>query len=150
MKWLAKFFVLLFALIGEHAHAACNIAVTPISFGAYNVFATAPLRSTGTFSVTCNEAPPPTVTITVGASDASGVINPRQMRGSTGDTLTYNLFTDSALSQVWGDGVSGGNVLQQKVTKNKTWNAIVYGSLPALQNVSAGSYSDNLVVTIIW
>jgi spore coat protein U-like protein len=150
VKRLVKFFTLLCALISGHVHAACNIAVTPISFGAYNVFAAAPLRSTGTFSVTCNEAPPPTVTITVGASAASGVVNPRQMRSANGDALSYNLFTDSALSLVWGDGASGGNVLQQKVTKNKVWNAIVYGSLPALQNVSAGSYSDNLVVTIIW
>jgi spore coat protein U-like protein len=145
-----KIFALMSLLIGGYANAACNIAVTPMNFGAYNVFASTPLRSTGTFSVTCNEAPPPTVTITVGASAVSGVINPRQMRSSNGDALTYNLFTDSALSLVWGDGVSGGNVLRQKVTKNKAWNAIVYGSLPALQNVSAGSYGDNLVVTIIW
>jgi spore coat protein U-like protein len=67
-----------------------------------------------------------------------------------GDLLSYNLFTDSALTQVWGDGATGGSVLTQKVTKNKAWNAIVYGSLPAQQNVSAGSYSDSLLVTIIW
>ncbi len=151
MKRLVKISTLIFALIGSPVHAACSIAVTPINFGAYNVFATAPLRSTGTFSVTCNEAPPPTVTLTVGPSAATGIFNPRQMRQSNGgDALSYNLFTDSALSQVWGDGVTGGNVLRQKVTKNKAWDAIVYGSLPAQQNVSAGSYRDSLLVTIIW
>ena len=138
-------------LCGAQAYAACNIAVTPMNFGAYNVFAVAPLRSTGTFSVTCNEAPPPTVTITIGPSAATGIFNPRQMRKSGGgDALTYNLFTDSALTQVWGDGITGGLVLRQKVTKNKAWNAIVYGSLPAQQNVSAGNYADSLLVTIIW
>ena len=151
MKPLVKLFLVLSAFAGSTAHAACNIAVTPMNFGAYNVFAVAPLRSTGTFSVTCNEAPPPTVTITVGPSGATGVFSPRQMKLSGGsDMLSYNLFTDSALTQVWGDGVIGGSVLSQKVTKNKAWNALVYGSMPAQQNVSAGSYSDSLLITIIW
>jgi spore coat protein U-like protein len=139
------------ALCGGSVHAACSIAVTPLNFGAYNVFAVVPLRSTGTFSISCNEAPPPNVTLSIGPSAATGIFNPRQMRQSGGsDALVYNLFTDSAMTQVWGDGITGGNVLQQKVTKNKTWNAIVYGNLPAQQNVSAGIYSDSLVVTIIW
>jgi spore coat protein U-like protein len=147
----AKIFAMVLLSLGAEAYAACSIAVTPMNFGAYNVFAVAPLRSTGTFSVTCNEAPPPTVTITVGPSATTGIFNPRQMgKSGGGDALTYNLFTDSALTQIWGDGVTGGSVLRQKVTKNKAWNAIVYGSLPAQQNVSAGGYADTLLVTIIW
>ncbi|MGB9148934.1 MAG: spore coat U domain-containing protein [Burkholderiales bacterium] len=151
MKRRAEILAAMMCLASGIAHGACSIAVTPINFGAYNVFATVPLRSTGTFSVTCNEAPPPTVTISIGPSATTGVINPRQMQQSGGsDVLGYNLFTDSALGQLWGDGVSGGTVLRQKVTKNKAWNALVYASLPALQNVSAGSYSDSLLVTIVW
>lgn len=151
MKQLVKILAVGLALGNAEVYAACSMAVTPMNFGAYNVFGVAPLRSTGTFSVTCNEAPPPTVTLTVGPSSTTGLFNPRQMKQSGGsDLLSYNLFTDSALTQVWGDGVTGGSVLNQKVTKNKAWNALVYGSLPAQQNVSAGGYSDSLLVTIIW
>jgi spore coat protein U-like protein len=144
------FAAIVLALGGANVQAACGIATTPISFGAYDVFSVIPLRSTGTFTVTCNEAPPPTVMISVGPSAATGIFNPRQMRSSGGDLLDYNLFTDSAMTQVWGDGLTGGSTLQQKVTKNKPWNAIIYGNLPAQQNVSVGSYSDSVVVTIMW
>ncbi len=151
MKQRTKVFAaILFALGSANVKAACGIATTPISFGAYNVFSAIPLRSTGTFTVTCNEAPPPTVMISVGPSAATGLFNPRQMSGGSGDLLDYNLFTDSAMTQIWGDGVTGGNLLSQKVTKNKPWNAVIYANLPAQQNVSVGSYSDNVVVTIMW
>ena len=151
MKRIVNVLGVTLALYCGSAHSACSIAVTPLNFGAYDVFATAPLRSIGTFTVNCNATPPPTVTISLGPSAVSGVIYPRRMRQSGGsDALNYNLFINAALSQVWGDGISGGNTLSQIVTKSRPWYALVYGSLPAQQNVSAGSYNDTLLVTIIW
>ncbi len=131
--------------------AACGVSVTGLNFGSYNVFSTAPLRSVGSLSVTCNERLAPLVTITLGPSANTGVTNPRGLRKSgSADVLRYNLFVDAAFSQLWGDGISGGVVLSNRVTRNAAWNALVYGNLPALQNVSPGSYSDSLLITIIW
>lgn len=148
VRWLLNASLLLACGSG---FAGCGVSVTGLNFGSYNVFSIAPLRSVGSLSVTCNERHALLVTITLGPSANSGVTNPRALRKSGGtDVLRYNLFIDSAFSQIWGDGITGGGILSQRVTRNAPWNALVYGSLPALQNVSAGSYSDNLLVTIIW
>lgn len=133
------------------AEALCTGSTTPISFGNYNVFAPTPVTTMATLTVTCNEAPPPTVTMQFGPSPTSGVFSPRRMKHATlADTLIYNLYTDAAGTSVWGDGTGGTTVVLRKVTRGKPALVSVYGVVPALQNVSAGTYRDVVTVTIIW
>lgn len=141
-----------FFLCGE-ARAACNVAATGVSFGAYDVFSATPLDSTGSVTVSCDSVPPPDVVIEIGPSSGSGGFNPRQMRhASRPDRLGYNLFTDSSRSAVWGDGTAGTrtvflkNVHRQKPPVVTT----IYGRIPPGQNVSTGTYSDTLTATITW
>lgn len=142
------FFLSLFCIHG--AEAACNVAATNINFGTYDVFSNSPRDSTGTVSVDCDEAPPPIVTIRIGPSFNSGGFNPRQMRHTTSpDRFNYNLFTDPAMSVIWGDGTQGATV-SRKVTKGKPEIVTVYGRLFAGQDVSVGTYSDTVSVTITW
>lgn len=143
---------LLFVLTCIHgAEAACNVATTNINFGTYDVFSNSPRDSTGTVSVDCDEAPPPIVVIKIGPSFHSGGFNPRQMRHTTrSDKLNYNLFTDSSMSVIWGDGTRGTATASNKVTKNKLWFTTIYGRIPAGQDVSAGTYSETISVTITW
>jgi len=144
------FFCLSLLCIRE-AEAACNVATTNISFGTYDVFSNPPKDSTGTVSVTCDEAPPPIVTIRIGPSFNAGGFKPRQMRHTTRpDRLNYNLFIDSSMSVIWGDGTGGTSAVSNKVTKNKTWVSTLYGRIPAGQDVSAGTYSETVSVTITW
>jgi spore coat protein U-like protein len=133
------------------ARAACSVATTGVSFGAYNVFASAPLQSTGSVTVDCDDAPPPDVTISIGASPGSGGFNPRALRHtSLPDRLRYNVFTDAAGTAIWGDGTAGTvTVFLKNVTKNRPRTVTVYGRIPPLQNVSVGAYGDILSVTIL-
>jgi len=144
-------YFLLFLLCAHGAEAACNVGATNINFGPYDVFSNLPKDSTGTVSVTCDEAPPPIVTIRIGPSFNSGGFKPRQMRHTTRpDRLNYNLFIDSSMSVIWGDGTGGTSTVSNKVTKNKTWVSTLYGRIPAGQDVSAGTYSETVAVTITW
>ena len=146
-RYLAVLLCLSFA--GE-AGAACSVSATGINFGTYDVFVTAPLDSTGTVTVTCDQAPPADVTIAIGPSGTSGGFNPRQMRSaSSPDRLNYNLFVNAGRSTVWGIGSAGtSTVFLKNVTKGRRVVTTIYGRIPAGQDVSVGSYSDSLTVTI--
>jgi spore coat protein U-like protein len=135
--------------VGE-AGAACTVSATGVNFGAYDVFVTTPLDSTGTVTVTCDQAPPADITISIGPSGTSGGFIPRQMRSaSSSDRLNYNLFINAGRSTVWGDGAAGTSTFFLKnVKKNRPAVTTIYGRIPPGQDVSVGSYSDSLTVTI--
>jgi len=137
-------------LLAGTADAACKVTTTSMNFGSYDVFVTTPLDSTGTLTVSCDQNPPTNVTVAIGPSANSGGFNPRTMRNaSTPDRLNYNLFTNASMNVVWGDGTAGtARVVLQKVNKNQPQTATIYGRISPGQNVSVGSYSDHLTVTI--
>lgn len=142
--------MLLSLILGTAAHAACRVTTTGMNFGAYDVFAAVPRDTTGTVTVACDRNPPTDVTVSIGASPTSGGFNPRQMRRTSGtDRLNYNLFTTASMTTAWGDGSAGtSTVLLGKVNKNRPVTATIYGRIPPGQNVSVGTYTDTLTVTI--
>jgi spore coat protein U-like protein len=144
--------VLLSLIIGNAAHAACRVTTTGIDFGAYDVFAPVPRDSAGTVIVTCdrNTRRRTDITISIGPSPTSGGFNPRQMRRASGTgRLNYNLYTSPSMSTVWGDGSAGtSTVLLTRVRRRRPVVTTIYGRIPPGQNVSVGSYSDTVTVTI--
>ena len=142
--------VLLCLFLAGEAGAACTVTATGVNFGAYDVFVATPRDSTGTVTVACDQSPPPDVVIAIGPSGTSGAFIPRQMRSaSSSDRLNYNLFVNAGRSTVWGDGAAGtSTVLLKNVTKNRPVVTTIYGRIPPGQDVSVGSYSDSLTVTI--
>ena len=141
---------LLFLLCWNPAHAACRVTTTGLDFGAYDVFAATPRDSTGTVTVSCDQSPPPDVVISIGPSPTSGGFNPRQMRRASGtDRLNYNLFSNAGMSTIWGNGSSGtSTVFLKNVKKNRPVINTIYGRIPPGQDVSVGTYTDVLTVTI--
>jgi len=152
VKIFAKISFLLFCIfISGEAYAACSVSTTNINFGTYDVFSITPKDSTGTITVTCGSPPPPHVTITIGSSPNSGGFIPRKLKSVSGTNfLNYNLFTDSSMGSVWGDGTSGTSTVPKVVTPGRPVIATVYGRIPAKQDVSSGTYSETLTVTVIW
>lgn len=132
------------------AWAVCNVTTTPMSFGNYDITLLTPTTSTATVTVSCNDVPPIDVTIQIGPSPNSGGFSPRLIKHSTmSQFIDYNLYTDSAMLNIWGDGTGGTATLTNKVGKNKPWNATVYGKIPAGQDPYMGTYSETLTVTIL-
>lgn len=134
------------ALAGP-AHAACTISTSPLTFGIYNVFASTPLDSTGSLTYRCTL---PSILIRV-SLDRGGAptFNPRRMlKGS--EPLAYNLYLNAARTTIWGDGTGGTQQLRDVIPPNLGRNIVVpiYGRIPALQDVSAGTYSNTITATI--
>lgn len=137
-------------LLARPSDAACKVTATGVNFGAYDVFVTAPSDSAGTVTVSCDQNPPIDITVAIGPSASSGAFLPRSMRSASApDRLNYNLFTNASRNVVWGDGTAGtSTVMLFNVNRNRSQAATIYGRIPPGQNVSVGSYSDTLTVTI--
>ena len=126
----------------------CTISTTSVAFGTYDVFGSGDVNSTGSVTINCGSAVRDlTVTLSTGAS---GTYASRTMVKS-GEALAYNLYRDAACTSVWGDGTAGTQTYFNADPPNNT-NVVltIYGRIPALQDVSAGGYSDTIVATINW
>jgi len=143
--------ILLLLLCSGISLAACNVSSAPVTFGSYDVFSSSPLDGEGSITVACDHTPPPTVMVSIGPSTNSGGFDPRIMRLAAGsDMLEYNFYRDAGRTEIWGDGSGPTFIESQKIFKNRDWTVPVYGRIPPLQDISAGSYSETVTVTITW
>ena len=138
VSWLIA---LAFALTAQQGHA-CTLNVTGVNFGGYDVFSNTPLDSTGNINVNCPSGVGYSMALTAG-----GGTHTQRVMNSGAHRLNYNLYTAANRAVVWGDATSG------TVTVNGTGIGVnvnhgVYGRIPALQNVHAGSYSDIIIVEL--
>ncbi len=133
------------------AGAACTVALGNLSFGPYDALSSAPATTSGNAVVTCNDSPPATVQIQLGASSVSGGFFPRRMRSAGGtDTLDYNFYADVSATSVWGDGTGGTVTRTQRVPKSTPWSVTLYGRIAPNQDVAPGSYADTLIITVVF
>ncbi|PNQ03130.1 spore coat U domain-containing protein [Sphingobium sp. SA916] len=152
---------ILFLMQPSPAQAACNglagcsctVTATGISFGNYNPLSPTATDATGTINVHCDllVALAGSYTIDISAG-SSGSFAPRTLRrGAT--ALNYNLYTNAARTQIWGNGTGGSVNVTRTVLALLVFNdsVTVYGRIPAGQNVAAGAgYLDTLTVTVTY
>lgn len=122
----------------------CTVAVTPVNFGTYSPFDTTPLTSTGQVRVNCEGSGGYSVALNAGAN-SGGSFAGRSL-GNGQSKLSYQLYSDPARTQIWGDG-SGGSAA---VPISGSGTLTIYGRIPARQSVSAGAYGDTILVTIAY
>lgn len=144
-------------LHGPQALAAvsCSTSVPTLAFGSYDPTLASPTDITSSMTVTCTRAPLDTWTVayTISLSPGgSGSYGVRRMNAGA-PLLNYNVYTSASYSQVWGDGTSSTGIVGATVNFNlfqfsKSATHAAYGRIPAGQNAAAGSYTDNLVVTL--
>lgn len=160
MKHLALTSLLLLGAMDAHA-SSCSVSATPLAFGAYTSPGGARVDSSASVVVTCT----PTYlllacTTSYTLSLSNGVVGgpgSRQMAAGAG-RLQYGLFSDAARSTPWGDGGASGSKVGGSITTGLLGllclpgvrNHTVYGRLPANQSVPAGSYVDQVVLTITY
>jgi len=162
VKWLVNVTLLLLMSVPMVAHAvvACTVATSGVAFGNYDLLSTINTTSFGNVDITCNDIGGPgplnvTIAVSISASETSGTVANRQMAQAGGaGRLNYNLYQDAGLTQIWGDtpGIDDMTLPKLKVPNNgsiaTTLN--IYGSIPAGQDVAAGSYSDSNILTILY
>lgn len=131
---------------------SCSASSTSMSFGSYDPTSPSPKDSSATISIDCSGLVALFGSVEIQLSPGvSGSATARKMaQGSS--QLSYNLYTDNARSSIWGNG--SGGTLDIVTALNGLLlfgtSATAYGRIPARQWVKAGSYSDNVVVTIIY
>jgi spore coat protein U-like protein len=152
MTWkvaLSGVIVIIGVLCASEASAqlsSCTISSTSAVFGNYNVFSGSALDTTATITYQCNAL---SFNVTISLSKGqSSTYGPRRMNQGA-EILTYNLYTNAGRSQIWGDGTGGTAVYSRNNPPNNSdVTVVVYGRVPADQDVSAGSYSDTVSATI--
>lgn len=147
------------AMSGVCSHAmatiTCSITSSAMSFGNYDPSGASATDGTGSVVVSCyhNSSGSNSVNITLAIGAGTyGTFAARKMQKSSGQQLSYNLYRDSARTQIWGTGSGGystvviSTTISNNSSKSKTFT--VYGRIPAQQNVPAGVYTDSVVITV--
>ncbi|SDP83494.1 Spore coat protein U (SCPU) domain-containing protein [Rhodoferax sp. OV413] len=121
---------------------SCTVSATDLVFGTYDGGSASDTTTTSTISVNCSLLTPYTISLNSGTY-ASGAV--RRM-GSGTSRLTYEIYRDAGMTGIFGTvaavlGVSG-------IGAGVAVPATIYGKIPKNQNVTPGSYADQITVTV--
>ena len=158
IKKLIGFYILFFSQSSLAATTTANLSVsavvikacafgtiTSVAFGNYDPTSAIANNNTGSIVVTCTLGDVYNIALNPGAF-AGATVTTRRMSGPSAGGLSYSLYRDSGRTLNWGQTI-GTNTLQQ-TGSGLAQTATVYGQIPALQAVSAGSYSDTVGITV--
>ena len=135
---------LLFASTAADA-AQCTVTTTSVNFGSYNVFDTTPTDSTGSVTLNCNGGAQ-NVQVEISRGGAPSFSSRFMNRGF--ELLFYNLYQNAARTIIWGDGAGAAPYFVGNPPNNTDVRLTIYARIPAAQDVSAGTYNDNVTVTV--
>jgi spore coat protein U-like protein len=144
--------ILMLASLPSEAATSCTVTTSGEAFGSYDPPANLADLTTGTVTVRCSGNFFARVSYSVSLSRGSGSFANRQMT-SGGNSLRYNVYSDSAMTTIWGDGSSGTSVVSDSYyffpSTTVTRSYTVYGRIPNNQTAArTGNYSDNLMITV--
>jgi spore coat protein U-like protein len=128
------------------AATSCSFtSLSPVSFGAYNVFSKFPNNNgVGSITILCQSGGGPSFVVKLSTGQGNSYASRVMVSG--GNRLNYNLYTSAARTVVWGDGTGGSNVMT--AAKRSTTVLSVFGQIPAGQDATVGTYVDNVTVTV--
>lgn len=128
--------------INNVANASCSVGGS-INFGIYNPLDSSDTLSTGDLSVSCSTSS--TFSVGLGTGQSGNYLN-RTLTGSGSDKLTYNLFTNTGRTAVFGDGSGGTSTVSESSSTSGMISVPIYGDIHAKQNIASGSYLDTVAV----
>jgi len=128
--------------------ANCTVSTSALSFGNVNTISGSNVDATGGIAVTCTNGTAWAASAGVGSGTGASFAARRMSSGAS--LLSYNLYTDSARSSVWGDG-SGSTATIGNTGTGSAQNVTIYGRVGSGQtSVPAGSYGDTVSVTVTY
>ena len=136
------------------AATICSLATGNVAFGIYDVFNPRSLDTNSAVLITCTRDGGPqtiNVSVSIGPGENSSSTASRKMRAPGGDLLDYNLFQNAGMTSVWGQNSGVDAVTQTLRIPNKSsvqLSLMIFGRIPAGQDVMKGTYADNTVVTL--
>jgi spore coat protein U-like protein len=124
----------------------CRLTIEPLSFGTYDpmqAHSTQPADASTTMTVNCTKNTSATVAFDLGRNGSSSA---RVMSGPGADRLDYQIFRDSARSQVWASGADAVTTTSTGFSNAK--QLTVFGRILPRQEVEPGAYTDVLTATV--
>ncbi|WAS59070.1 Csu type fimbrial protein [Burkholderia ambifaria] len=139
-------------LASPAALAACTVSASGLAFGVYNPTFATPTDGIGTVTLSCTSASG-TGGYTIALDAGGGGTYAGRRMSNANSILSYQLYSDPAHSQIWGDGAGGSSIVTgtdniPQVGGTSTYQ--VYGRIVARQAVSPGAYTDVIVVTVTY
>jgi len=137
-------------IISTIIYFICNIAIAncsitgadSLSFGSYNPLDSSDNISQSNITIDCSGRRSFTVKLSTGSS---ADYSQRKLYNNS-NPLNYNIYLDTGFTSIWGDGTNNTNFYSN--TNRGTDVIIAYGKIPAQQNISQGTYSDSIIVTL--
>ena len=126
----------------------CAVSTTTVAFGNIDVTLNTAVDGTGAISVTCTNGVAWTAKANAGTGGAGTSLTHRKMTGPS--KLSYDLFTDSARTTKWGDGVTSGTSTITGTGTGSGQANTIYGRVRAGSTARAGNYSDTVTVTVTY
>jgi spore coat protein U-like protein len=129
-----------------HSLGACSITVSPFSFSNFSPTTQSGRFAQGTITFNC----PAGVASIALSSGNSNQFRTREMVASSDprSTLSYNIYLDSGLSIVFGDG-SGGSAAYLPAANASRGSFPIYGEIARNNlNLRISNYSDSLRLTV--
>lgn len=166
--WLAACSAAIFAASAAHG-ANCSVSVPDLNFGNYDPISSNlanPLDGATTLTVACQgtliglqETINVTISLSSGSGTGAGSYNPRQMQGAaSGDKLNYNLYWDSARTQVAGNNTAGTFKRSDSaqvachllflLCDSTTFIETIHGRVFGGQDVGVGAYATTIPITV--
>lgn len=127
----------------------CTLSTNAVSFGDYDGTV---IDVAGQLNANCTSALDYSVELGAGNS-ATGTSRQMSNAGNNALKLNYDLYKDAARSQLWGGAdytVGGASALTGQTGTGANQVIQIYGRLPAGQALSAGSFADTVVVSVIY
>ena len=123
-------------------------AITPsiLDFGDITNTTGVSNNGSGTLQVTCSDTLPYRVAVSYGQGGTFG--NRYMANGAV--HLNYQLYADSARTQVLGDNTSLPNTHITGTGNGSAQTVTIYGQIPAQSTPVTGVYSDTVTATVIW
>lgn len=133
------------SLVSTVCSANCTVSVQDMLFGNYDPSSPVAVTSTAEYTVDCRS--PVMLSIEIGSGNSSGSVMDRRMQHEQKkDVLSYNLYTDSSMTMVWGEGAGSKSVVRQA---DRHTSGVIYGRIRPGQDVYTGNYSDSVRLTVL-
>lgn len=135
--------------VSAEVQNACSVSASDLNFGTYNHLSPN-VFSNSTITLNCTLLANVNIALDYGNHFLGGSPTRRMADGTNTLFVSYNLYFDATLQMEWGDGQGFGFPLPE-VGQGVPENLTVYGVMPGGQTgVLAGSYTDQVTVTVTY
>lgn len=126
---------------------SCDVGANNLAFGNVEPVNNLNIDAVGSVTVTCSLGTSYSVLLDDGANSSDGTVSTRRMNDGGSNYLSYQLYSDTLRTSVWGE--TGGTNDVTGIGTGIGVPVVVYGRIPSGQQATqTGSYTDTINVTL--